>query len=257
MHAPRIVGTCLLLLSLASAAHAGSSISLSLDDCPLGSASRTITNACDTNTGTLFNAVVSIVPPNVTVPKFEGIEAYLTIGSDAPSPPDWWRLGLGGCRESAVSMAASTDLGGSCASFWGGDPNVYMMIQPYFSWRNNFPVNPQSDVYLVLGGILASGPPYADRTFNDSQELTALRFTVSRAKTTGSGSCAGCAYPACVVLTGVHLVSANDQTSADGVYVTYSQAGNSLQHNGAYAYCAGGAVPARNRTWGAVKSLYR
>lgn len=257
MHAPRVVGMCLMLLGLAAVAHAGSSINLSLDDCSLGSPSRSITNACDSNSGTGFTAVVSLVPPNVTIAKFEGVYAYLTVGADAASPPDWWRLGFGGCRESAVTMAPSTDVGTSCPSIWGNDPNVTMLIGSTFLWRHNYPVNPASDVYLVLAGILSQDLPLADRTFNDSQELSVFRISVSRAKSTGAGACTGCAQPACVVLCNVHLSSPTDGTPPDGVWVTYSRTGNSIQYNGAFAYCAGGAAPARNRTWGAVKSLYR
>ena len=88
---------------------------------------------------------------------------------------------------------------------------------------------------------------------SEELEYYAFKLSINSAKTVGTGACDGCLDPVCIVLNEIKL------TQPVGV-------GNYRLQNPALSYYAtwqGGVVsggcpaatPARNRTWGAVKSL--
>ena len=72
----------------------------------------------------------------------------------------------------------------------------------------------------------------------------------------GVGSCAGCLRGACLVLNSVQLgrLPGASPTLVTVVPTSGGTPGIATWQNG-HAECA--AVPVRNRTWGAIKSLYR
>jgi hypothetical protein len=86
---------------------------------------------------------------------------------------------------------------------------------------------------------------------------------INNAKTTGTGSCAGCTDGACIVLNSVKVTQPatvhQDYTITNPLgraYVLW-QAGGANPGSGPNGTGCPGATPTRNETWGSVKSLYR
>jgi len=83
-------------------------------------------------------------------------------------------------------------------------------------------------------------------------EYYAFRFRVGDAKSVGTGACAGCSVPMCLLLTSLNVVGA---TLGEQRIVSQPLVNNMIYFNsGSTAPCI---VPTRATTWGAVKSLYR
>jgi hypothetical protein len=88
-----------------------------------------------------------------------------------------------------------------------------------------------------------------------------MSFRISNAHTVGAGSCSGCTDGACIVLGGVQLVQPvgvgdqNINTPLHSQYVMWQPTGSSV--TGPFGTGCPAATPARNTTWGALKSLYR
>ena len=96
-----------------------------------------------------------------------------------------------------------------------------------------------------------------------AQEYFSYNLTINNAKTVGTGACAGCTTPACIVFNSVKVttqVAANDRTlsgptnGTDSNFCTW-QGGAGTDSNRGVGCPA--ATPTRNSTWGKVKSLYR
>src|SRR5262245_31741581 len=89
------------------------------------SAQANVSPACDGSLqGVPFKGVLSsIAPPNTA--QFVGCDALLDIQTADPTLPDFWQLGLGGCREGNFAYpAVLTGIGntGSCRNpYLGGN----------------------------------------------------------------------------------------------------------------------------------------
>jgi len=86
---------------------------------------------------------------------------------------------------------------------------------------------------------------------------------VSNIKTVGTGACAGCQTGVCIVFNSILLntpILANDRTlsgpsnGTDSNYCMWQGGGNPTV--GVITGCPA-ATPTKQRTWGAVKALYR
>ena len=88
-----------------------------------------------------------------------------------------------------------------------------------------------------------------------SSEYYAYKVNLQRSKSAGTGSCAGCSTPACIVLNSIQLFQPPDANNdpeltnpANRNYVTWQSAvvpGCPL------------STPTQSKSWGQVKSLYR
>jgi hypothetical protein len=84
-----------------------------------------------------------------------------------------------------------------------------------------------------------------------------FRIGFSNAKTTGAGGCSGCADGACLVLSEVHL---SQTVNPADVIIINALSRNYVTWQSTGANVPGGCpstTPARNTTWGGIKSLYR
>ena len=128
----RIVLALALCAVLAPAAHA--QINLAWNNCiTQATAAENIQYACDgSRNGTPFRLVPSFFAP-IDLPQFVGIEMIIDIGLPMDGPPlpntpplaDWWRLGVGECRDGNLSFPVSlTGIGtgttGVCRNPWVG-----------------------------------------------------------------------------------------------------------------------------------------
>jgi hypothetical protein len=245
--------TCALLL-FASLAHADG-IGLYVGaDC--GTPETSITNACTSNAGSALVLTGTIVVPAATKKAFVGTVAILAISNGTPLISNWWRLDTGGGQCRGYYSALSAVLGPTLstpqctATIWDNKTPQ----QTFAIAQTTYP----SQERIYIDGVLAE-QDYYDFAGDDATELMDFRLTVSNAASVGTGSCSGCTQGACIVLNEIHLEGANDLSPSDFLRVTTPLNGRNYvaYQPGAPAGCGIYATPARNRTWGALKSLYR
>ena len=89
-------------------------------------------------------------------------------------------------------------------------------------------------------------------------EYFSMIVRINAAKTVGTGLCAGCTDPVCVVLNEI-TITQPPGTPGESPKVTNPLGSNFVTWQGGAVGGAGcpGATPTINKTWGQVKSLYR
>lgn len=152
----------------------------------------------------------------------------------------WWQFGAGSCREGSLT-ALAIDVGGpsTCADVWQGQAGTSLDYQVgYSGWDS---------ARIVVWATLS---PQNAQPVSSGTEYHA--FTVRIRNNDTVGGCAGCSYPACIVLNEIRLTTAN---SGDIVLI------NPLNYNylqwQAYIINCPFIVPVQNRTWGQLKASYR
>ena len=90
---------------------------------------------------------------------------------------------------------------------------------------------------------------------SDIDEYYAFRVNVARSKSTGTGLCAGCMEPACIVLNEIQLFQPPEQ-NFDPQITNPAVSNFALWQATAVPGCPL-STPTRSSTWGQVKSLYR
>lgn len=241
--------TTLLALCLTlgvSSAFAQAGLNLYWDGCSDGGTSAK-TFACDVNTGAAFSLYASVVLPAPMI-QFLGTTAIVDVNVDDVTLPAWWQARPGDCRQNSVAVSFDPNaFVTNCVDIWNGAvPLSVLDLQP-----TAMGVHGANWLRINAGAVVPSGQEYDIPA--DGTELVVCKVTVNRAKTTGTGACAGCATAACIVLNECKL-----QTPAGAHDQTVTQEGTSrwVTWNGTPVGCPG-TTPAVNRTWGAVKSLYR
>ncbi len=221
-------------------------INFSWDDCWLAGGVAAKNFACTSNSGN--SVMVGSFAPSIDQPLFVGVEVVVDLQSDTAVLPDWWQFfNLGTCRATALSATFDFSvLPGSCADPFG-QPGQGGMAG-YCGVGANC-VDARTDP--SQSRIKAAGAIASEAALTAGTEYYGVRFAMTNTKTVGTGSCAGCA-------TGVTLIL-NEIKSAEfnGQYVrNYNPIANQcITWNSGTVPCA--SLPARNQTWGQVKSLYR
>ncbi len=246
---PRPTVPILLLfstLAFAGLAHAGG-INLAWDDCgAFGSLQKNF--ACNTNAGVnqLYISAVSPVP----MPQLNGVFAVIGLVTNQPVLSDWWAFQSGGCRAGAISADANFVLGPSnCLDPWGGAALGGMS----YAAGNQAPNRAQIKAVFAI-------PTWV--TSDGVSEYELARITITNAKTTGTGACAGCTDGVCLVLQMVTLSQPTgllSYTITNPLLNQYAiwQPGGSTPYNPYGSSGCPGATPTRNTTWGGVKAIYR
>jgi len=209
-------------------------------------ASNLKTFACATNaTSNTFKMTASFVVADL-MPDYANVATYIKGVSETGIIPDWWRLATGDCRNATgVYVAAQPAYPGNvelCADMFGGTG------QGGGGWG-----------YLDAGtlveqSVYAVAAPGVELPAD--LETFACTFTIKNLKTVGTGSCAGCLTG---MVFGLHHVTVGGAVSSPVMLTTPVVGGNQClvwQHDFPGQPC-NAPVPARNTTWGQVKSLYR
>lgn len=233
-----------LLFALPARASAQGGMNLFWDECASGGGATTKSFACDANDGQPFTLVVSVVAP-AALPQFAALLARIDFCMSGGDIPPWWQLEAGQCRVGAVRPSFDPALNPtSCADIWHGTPNV----EVYAVYEQTLGAHV---VRLNGAAAVAQGSELAIPA--DGAELYACRITIDRSKTVGAGSCAGCATASFIALQECQL----EQPAGVGDYtITWPAAGQTVTWNGASVPdCY--YIPAVNRSWGSIKSLYR
>ena len=91
-------------------------------------------------------------------------------------------------------------------------------------------------------------------------EVYTFKLTMNNAKTVGLGSCGGCEDEACIVLNSILVTQVPGTPNGNFTITTPGIAHHVLWHGWSTtdpAHNCLGYSPVRDRTWGAVKAMYR
>ena len=228
------------LVALAAPAAAQSGLNLKWDDCG-GVVNKAF--ACNSNTGT--NRITGSYFAPAGVNGMSGNEIVVDFASAQPVLPAWWNVrGTGQCRNGALTANVGTP--GACAQdFWAG--NGAGGIGAY---NVGFAGSPNRSRLVMAFAVAADfiGPVAPD------VETYGFTLQISNTKTVGTGACADCQDPVCITVNSINLT----QGVGVGDFLVgnpFSGTSNQITWNSTGPDCV--HVPTINRTWGAVKELYR
>jgi len=172
------------------------------------------------------------------------INAVLDLQTSGATLPDWWQFkNSGTCRQTALSASADFATGpDGCPDPWNGAANAGIaQYQVGFGGPNRARILAAAlsmfgDCFVIPAGT----------------EQMAFKLILSNVSTVGAGSCGGCADGACIVLNSMYLAQCN----GPNFNLTMPLSRNFVTWQGGIPDCPA-ATPAQNRTWGALKTLYR
>lgn len=222
------------------------------DDCGAGGTALK-TFACDTNSG----ANELVVSFRLATPRsLTGVEAMMEVLYPVSSGlPSWWNVPA--CRPSTVFGVNVASGFAGCVSPWAPSAAGGVIFEPTF-------FGPTIGRLRAAVGV----PPVDSASLAADVEYGALRISISHAKTTGSGSCAGCSLPAGIYLRTIECYNASDPLAHvifpavvddPRYYVNWQCEGtpqydHSFVNGWTFTNCE---VAARRPSWGRIKELYR
>lgn len=259
----KLFGSLLLLSCLSVTAHAAQGVNLRWDGCIVDGGILNKNFACNTNTGS--EQLVVSFEVDAEFGPVTGAECILIFDVPSGLPGSWWQFkNVGTCRQSALGFSAVPLAGQSaCIDPWQGQAAGGVSF-----YDTNYGFGEQ----FRLGAIVAVPTPLAP-TLQPGDENFAFRLSISHAKTVGTGSCSGCLQPVCMGIEGLRLtrpVGVGDMS----IYTETEPRSSVASWQGSpvsselyispspyHPYTArlvtcSGAVPARNQTWGSLKTLY-
>ena len=167
--------------------------------------------------------------------------ARLAMSSGSPTRTIF-ELRMIACRAAFTSPSADFTAGPfSCADFWAGQALTVGGIDPTHSQPNRFRIK------------LAFALPGFESPMSGGSEYYMFKVNITKTKTVGTGSCAGCTDACSIVLNEIKLV----EPTGVGDFRIFNPAVSAYcNYNGGIANPVG-VTPTTNRTWGQVKALYR
>jgi hypothetical protein len=227
------------LLALTSSTALAGGVNFAWTECLSGGGVSNRTFACNTNTGT--NVAIGSFMLTQPMADFVSVEVVVDLQAQDPALPAWWTFSpaVGNCRGSVLSMTFDFSvLAGGCADPFG---------QPATGSLANYSPNGNRARALGVAAIDAGAPA----AVSDATEYYGVRMAITNAKTAGAGNCAGCNIPVALVLNSINAVGLTGNEFNGNVI-----ASNCITWQSATAgTCA--ATPTQNKTWGAIKSIYR
>ena len=248
----KIVTLGAALLFCASLATAGG-INLSYGDCAANSGTHTVTLTC-ANATAPFDLIGS-VELDGPLTQFHSASAIIDFQSPTGvAIPNWWRFDGIGCRSGYATTAYNSTSGGACTALWFPAIQGGLSTLPVEQWQlgvNGTNTIRYNGVAAINGAIdLPQNDPV-----NSINEWGVVRVNITFNKTTGLGACAGCTNAMCVVFQETKITNAADPETPLDV-TTAGSAGQYVAFN-SYGGTCPSDTPAHNKTWGALKSLYR
>ena len=234
---------CGMLLAVSATVASAAGLNLRWQNCAGDAGVQNRTFVCTNNLGS--NLLVGSFVLDADLPVVNGNELVVDLASASAALPDWWKFGAAGtCRQLSISIAAHD--GAACPDMFVGQAS--MNIAAYQMGLHGA----NSARILCVNAVQFA----AIQDLFGGQEYGIAHWTINNQKSVGTGSCAGCLTPVCVVFN-----SANITTETAGVNVRLT---NEAAPGSAYCVWQGGtgtncpaATPTKNSSWGAVKSLYR
>jgi len=239
------------MLITASAAFAGG-INLAWATCAQDGGLQNKAFACNLNTGS--NVLSSSFVLDADLADVSGNETVFDFLTTSDPLPAWWDMrNVGTCRQNSLSVgfafadnlcmdwSLGQGAGGIGAYTVDAGPQGWT-IDPSVTTRHRRLKTASAVPNTALGQLVAA------------QEYYSTNVVVNNQKTVGTGACAGCTEPICIVLNTIKVttpVAANDVSLGNGA----TPGSNIATWQGTGPNCQ--LVPTKNATWGQVKSLYR
>jgi len=248
----RVTLLCGLLLALtATVAAAGPGVGLHWNACIVDGGVVNRNFACNSNNGS--NQLVGSFEMGANLPGVVGTEIVVDIASAGATLPAWWQFkNVGTCRTAAMTMNQVISGTATCVD-WALGASAGGIGAYNIGARG-----PNTARMVAALAVAASGA--AD--LEPGTEYFSFNLLVNNTKTVGTGSCAGCQVPVCIVFNSVNVVPpapaigvklTGPSNGFDADFATW-QGGAGVVVDGVSG--CGAATPTSNKTWGAVKSLY-
>jgi len=244
------------MLLTASSALAAGGLNFAWTDCVGDGGVQSRVNACTSNAGTA--SLIASFFTNSDYPGVTGIEAVVDflIGDGVSPIPAWWQIRDTGCRSTPAALGESNTPPGTLANCadWGGGQQVGGLAG---AWQTSAPggwsIAPANEPAHRRSVLAIAVPSTGPVDLLATQEYYAFTITLSNRASVGTGSCAGCSTPACIVLNSINVVqgTASNQFLSSGV----TPGSNIATYNGGAPNCL--LTPAQTRTWSSVKNMYR
>jgi len=233
------------MLALCAATASAEGINLSWNDCGLAG-TQNATFSCGTNTG-LNSAVASFDPPP-GINQLTTITAQVDITTQAPLP-EWWKHGSSFCRGTTglgISFDFTAGPFGPCIDPFAGS------MSGTFDYNVGFGSPERARLRLLGAAALENAA-----AVSPGNEYYAFKMNLLRAKTTGTGACAGCNVSACIVLNEIRLVEPEGVGADPTIFLPRERNFVTWQLPVSGPPGCPLSTPTNSKTWGQVKSLYR
>ena len=232
----------LMGLSAGLARAGAGGLNLGWDECGGQPASQDRAFLCNTSSGS-NTLVASFVAP-CCLTKVTRIDFVLDLQSASDGFPDWWAFAPGSCRYSSLTMDLFASGPFTCSDYWTGRlPSIG--VWPYEVFKNRMRIKRGIAIFPDYAGPIPEGT-----------ETYLLKYVIDNARTTGSGSCEGCATGICIVLNSANVMQAAGTPGGDKFISAPASRSWATWQGGIGSNCYQ-ATPARNATWGSIKTLYR
>lgn len=212
--------------------------------------------ACNSNLGS--HLLVGGFELGSDLASVSGNETVIDFAADAPTLPAWWDFkNAGTCRSTSLSMNFAISAAAVNCFDWangqaGGGLAAYIVNPAGIAGPNTSRVVGASAV-----------PSNALAELFGAVEYFSFNLAINNAKTVGTGSCAGCLVPVCIVFNSLNVTTPLPANNRKLIGPTNGTDSNIATWQGGGAPTTGRgtgcpqSTPTRNSTWGAVKSLYR
>ena len=250
----KITLLCGLLLAVtASVAAAAAGVGLRWSNCNGDGGTQNRNFACNVNTGT--NNLVGTFELGENLPGVVGTEIVIDLASADPTLPAWWAFkNVGTCRSTSLVMNSTISPAAINCVDWASGAAAGGIGAYNIGARG-------ANTARIVAALAVAADAAAD--LSPGNEYFSFNILINNAKTVGTGNCAGCQTPICIVFNslnvvppapavGLKLTGPSNGTDAD--FATW-QGGAGVVVGGVTG--CGAATPTSNKTWGAVKSLYR
>ena len=242
-----------------SRAHAAQGVALAWNHCfGEGTGVQNVSFACDTNVGShsmTASFVLSSPYPHVT-----GTEIVMKLASASSVLPAWWEFRTAGtCRQFALSVNSVEDPTDAVCVDWTSGQGVGTAVAAYcVEGCSPGPFQPNTAVIKIVESVT----PESAQDLSGGVEYFNFNLIVNNIETVGTGNCAGCSVPVCIVLNSINVVAGPYPDSRflsapafpGSNFVTW-QGGGGIAVGGVTGCPA--ATPVQRSTWGSVKTLYR
>jgi len=215
----------------------------------------------DANTGSFI--IVGSFMPNLPIVGFTGIDCVID-GQTPGDVPAWWQMGnVGACREASILPGAPTGtLTAPCAGtastrLWTTTASGGLTAFQTALYPPPLPLDPPAANRFRIKVAYSLAGPRAN-PLNVLVQYNAFNLTIdtnNSAVDVENGvefACAGCEVGATMVFNQVYTVGAVAED-----FITNQLTNRCITWQGGAGAGVCAATPARNSTWGQVKSLYR
>jgi len=202
--------------------------------------------ACDTDDGT-HTMVASFILDQPLTGLFAAETVLDLIVAGSQPVPAWWDIN--DCRLFALSANADFDPASvNCSDWYGGLGGAAM--SGYTSAGTIAAGDSASHRRMtVIGGVSPAV------NLNPAQNYFLFNLVLVNSSTVDPGACGGCDVPVCIVLNSIRFLNSTFQDLTSLTAPVTPGSNFATWQGGTGANCL--SVPARQTTWGAVKSLYR